>query len=95
MAPAKLRRWSALSRALAACFGAYGLTQAFTAALGLGLQHAADWTRAEAMITATLLAFVVYLLAALRAFAAHSARRAWVELCVGTAVLAALAEYWR
>lgn len=94
MAAAKLRRWSALSRALAACFGAYGLTQAFTAALGLGLQHA-DWTRAEATITATLLAFVVYLLAALRAFATHSARRAWVELCVGTAALAALAEHWR
>lgn len=94
MATAKLRRWSAMSRALAACFGAYGLTLAFTAAFALGLRHA-DWTRAEATITATLLAFVVYLLAALRAFATHNACRAWVELCVGTAVLAALAEYWR
>jgi len=81
---AKQRRLSAMSRALAACFGAYGLTLAFTAALGLGLQHAAGWTRAEATMTATL-----------RAFATHSARRAWAELCFGTAVLAALAEYWR
>jgi hypothetical protein len=92
---AKQRRLSAMSRALAACFGAYGLTLAFTAALGLGLQHAAGWTRAEATMTATLPAFVIYLLAALRAFTTHSARRAWAELCFGTAVLAALAEHWR
>lgn len=81
----------AASRVAAALLGGYVLTLAFTAAATLTLQRGADWARGEATITAAMLAFVVYLLAALRAFVAPSAARAWGEPLVTTAVLAALA----
>lgn len=85
----------AASRALAAVVGGYVLTLAFAAALATALQHGAHWSRVEAMVSAAMAAFVVYLLAALRAFVAPSAWRAWAELLTIAATLAALAAAWR
>lgn len=84
----------AVSRTLAAIFGGYALTLAFAAALAGALQHAGHWSPVDAMVAAALAAFGVYLLAALRAFAAPSARRAWGELLAVTALLAAGAAAW-
>jgi hypothetical protein len=85
----------AASRALAAVLGGYVLTLAFAAALATALQHGERWSRGEAMVSAAMAAFVVYLLAALRAFVAPSARRAWAELLAVAALLAVLAAAWR
>jgi len=81
----------AVSRALAAVLAGYGLMLSFAAALATALQYLAHWSRAEAMASAGMAAFVAYLLAALRAFVAPSAWRAWGELLAVTALLAALA----
>ena len=67
------------------------MTQAFTAATTLALQHGAAWARGEATVTAAMLAFVVYLLAALRAFVTPSVVRAWAEPLGGAAALTAFA----
>lgn len=82
---------AAASRALAATLGGYLLTLAFTAAAALVLQRLAQWGRGEATVTAAMLAFVVYLLSALRAFVAPSVARAWCEPLAAAAGLAALA----
>ncbi len=86
---------AAVCRALAAALGGYVLTLAFAAALATALQHGAHWSRGEAMVSAAMAAYVVYLLAALRAFIAPSAQRAWVELLTVAALLAVLAAAWR
>lgn len=85
---------TATSRALAAILGGYALTQAFTVALSLGLQRGAQWARGEAIVTAAMLAFVAYLLAALRAFVAATVWRAWGELLAAAALLVALSWIW-
>jgi len=82
---------AATSRAAAAILGGYALALAFTAATTLALQHGGAWARGEAMITAGMLAFVVYLLAALRAFVTPSATRAWAEPLAAAAALSAFA----
>lgn len=84
----------AVIRALAATFGGYAVTQCFSAALALALHRGMQWSRGEALVTSALFAFVVYLLAALRAFTARSVRRAWFELLALAAVLAAAAWHW-
>ncbi len=81
----------AANRTLAAVLGGYALTLAFTAAATLALQRGAQWGRGEAMVTAGMLAFVVYLLVALRAFVAPSSTRAWGELLAAAAGLATMA----
>ena len=81
----------AASRAAAAIIGGYAVTLAFTAAATMALQRGADWARGEATVTAAMLAFMVYLLAALRAFIAPGALRAWCEPLAAAAALATLA----
>lgn len=85
----------AASRTLAAVLAGYVLTLAFAAALASTLQHGVHWSRSEAMVSAAMAAFVVYLMAALRAFVAPSAWRAWAELLAVAALLASLAAAWR
>jgi hypothetical protein len=81
---------NALCRTAAALLGGYLLTIAFTMATARGLQLA-GWPRGEALLVAALPAFVVYLLAALRAFCATTAARAWAEQAGATLLLVALA----
>ncbi|MGT2490831.1 DUF3649 domain-containing protein [Cupriavidus basilensis] len=57
-----------------------------------GLRRGAAWPAwAEAVMTASLLSYAIYTGAALWAFAARSARRAWLGLLAPSAVLLATA----
>jgi len=76
--------FSALSRACAALAGGY----AFAASAAALLAVALPLPRADAVVTATLLSFILYAAAALRAFAAPGAWRAWLELLLPAALMA-------
>jgi len=73
-------------RAVAAIGGGYAVAALATAVLALYLPT----TRAEAALTATLLAFVVYPCAVMWVFAARSAARAWLGLLLPAAALGVL-----
>lgn len=77
------------SRALAAALGGYALASLFTAVLAVGLPRVSDTSPASALLTATLLSFVVYAAVVVWAFSARSALRAWAGIGVPSAVLAA------
>jgi hypothetical protein len=64
------------ARAMAAVFGGYAFTYAFTACLARLL----PLERIDALLVASLPMFVVYTLAVLWAFAARDAWRAWLGL---------------
>jgi hypothetical protein len=74
-------RLGVASRAIAAILGGYVLAAVSTALLSLAL----PMPRVDAVMTATLLSFTVYTCAAIWAFAARDALRAW--LGVGVPVL--------
>lgn len=71
-------RLAVLSRTVAAIGGGYGLSALVAAALAVSLPT----TRAEAAMTGTLVAFVVYPLAVMWVFATASAWRAWTGLAL-------------
>ncbi|HVR53515.1 MAG TPA: iron transporter [Pseudorhodoferax sp.] len=73
---------------MAGLLGGYALANALSVAL------VAPWSlpRADAVLVAMQLSFAVYALAVMGAFAARSARRAWVLL--GAATLASAAVSW-
>jgi hypothetical protein len=75
-------RLPVLSRAGAAAFGGY----AFAAALSILLSRILPMPRAEAVLTGTMLGFIIYLCAILWAFAVPSPRRAWLGLLIPTLV---------
>ncbi|MCD0504778.1 DUF3649 domain-containing protein [Bordetella petrii] len=81
-------RWAVTSRVAAAVFGGYALASAAAACLAVWLPMA----RPDAVITAMLLAFVIYAIGATWVFATRNAWRAWGGLLVPAAVLAAV--YW-
>jgi len=68
-------------RLLAASFGGYALTYAFTGTLALLLPV----PRPDAVYISAMIAFLPFALAVLWAFAARSAGRAWVVLLAATA----------
>jgi hypothetical protein len=80
-------RWRAgvASRAVAAVGGGYLLAAIADTAMAVWL----PLHRAEAVITATLASFILYLCAVLWVFAARTALRAWVGILVPTTFLAA------
>ncbi|WP_018748719.1 DUF3649 domain-containing protein [Chitiniphilus shinanonensis] len=80
-------RLGVASRAVAAIVGGYALAYAFAACAGRWLPLA----RSEAVLTATLLSFLVYGGAALWVFCVRRAWHAWVGLVLGTALLGGLA----
>lgn len=82
--PALHYRLAVASRALAAILGGYALSAVATALLSVLL----PLPRAEAVITATLLSFVVFCCAVLWVFAARNAWRAWAGLAVPGVLLA-------
>lgn len=79
-------RLGVASRTLVAVFGGYALAAVTTAALALWLP--VEW--ADAVITGTLLSFLIYTVAVLFAFSTRSALRAWVGILAPTLVGAAL-----
>jgi hypothetical protein len=81
------RRCATVARIAAAVLGGYALATALSVALA-GLMPG---QRADAVLAATLGSFAVYAAAALWAFAAGSARLAWLGLLLPTALGAAVA----
>ena len=69
-------RWTITSRAVAAIGGGYLLSALFCASAGLALTRL-DVSRLNAVMIATMLAFVVHAIAAIWAFRASSAKRVW------------------
>ena len=76
-------RLGVASRAIAAILGGYALAAASTAVLSLVL----PLPRVDAVMTATLLSFTVYVFAAIWVFAARDALRAWLGIGVPTVVM--------
>jgi hypothetical protein len=71
-------RWNVLSRCMAAVLGGYALANALSVAIvAIGFNGMA---RSDAVLLAMQLSFVVYTGAVMWAFAARSARAAWVGL---------------
>lgn len=83
-------RWAIASRALAATAGGYALSALFCASAGLALLHAGA-SRLDAVMTATMLAFVLQPIAAIWAFRARSTSRVWVGMAILAALLGVLA----
>ncbi|SAI60860.1 membrane protein [Bordetella trematum] len=81
-------RFAVASRALAAIGGGYALASAAAACLAVWL----PMSRVDAVVTAQMLAFVVYACGVIWVFATYSAWRAWGGIMVPTALLALL--YW-
>lgn len=79
-------RLAVASRSLAAVIGGYGCAAAFAAALAVAL----PLPRSEAVLWGTMLSFVVWSVAALWAFAARSAGRAWLGILLPAAVFGAV-----
>lgn len=77
-------RLGVASRAVAAILGGYALAAAATAMMALTL----PLSRADAVLTATLLSFTVYVCAVIWVFAARSALHAWAGISVPTLLLA-------
>ncbi|WP_422843311.1 DUF3649 domain-containing protein [Acidovorax sp. M2(2025)] len=87
-------RLAVASRTAAAAAGGYALAAAFAAAGSLALQPAMP--RVEAVLTATMLAWVAYALAAGWAFYARTAWGAWCGTLLPALVLGAgaMAPQW-
>lgn len=83
MDPSLRYRLAVASRVVAAIVGGYGLAASATALLSLLL----PLTRADAVITATLLSFTVYTCAALWVFATRNAWHAWLGVGLPTLVM--------
>ena len=78
-------RWTIASRAVAAIGGGYGLSALFCASAGLALTHLGV-SHLNAVMTATMLAFVVHPIAAIWAFRARSTARVWLGMLVMAAL---------
>ncbi|WP_219212109.1 DUF3649 domain-containing protein [Variovorax boronicumulans] len=85
-------RWGVLSRCLAAAVGGYALaTTLSTAIVALVESGFGAMARVDAVLVAMQLSFVVYTGAVMWAFAARSARSAWLGLALPTLLSALLA----
>ncbi len=82
-----LYRASVLSRVLAAAVGGYAVARGFAVCAAWWLPQ----SRSEAVLTATLLAFVVYATTAIWVFSVRRAWQAWVGVVLACLVLAGLA----
>lgn len=85
-------RLAVASRALAAIGGGYVLATACAGALALALPPL-GMARPDAVLTATMLAFVAHAVAAMWAFGCASAWRAWAGIAAPT-LLAGLPVLW-
>jgi hypothetical protein len=76
------------SRSLAAIVGGYACAAAFAAVLAVAL----PLPRSEAVLWGTMLSFLVWSLAAIWAFAARSASRAWLGILLPAAAFGAVVQ---
>ncbi len=79
-------RWLVTSRSVAAIFGGYLVAATWAASMSLWLQHT-GMARVDAVTTATMLSFIVYVCAAIWVFAVASTRRAWTGILVPAALM--------
>lgn len=82
-------RLGVASRSVAAIVGGYVLAALVTMLLSVSLPMA----RSEAVMTATLLSFVIYTCVVMWVFATGSALRAWLGLAIPAAVIAAILHW--
>lgn len=82
-------RLAVVSRALAAMGGGYALACATAAGVGLTLARAGS-SGVDAVMWATMLAFIAHAIAALWSFGCANAWRAWLGIAVPAALLGAL-----
>lgn len=82
-------RFAVASRALAAIGGGYALACATAAGVGLALARSGS-SGVDAVMWATMLAFLAHAIAALWAFGCASAWRAWLGIALPAALLGAL-----
>lgn len=87
-------RWGVASRAIAAIVGGYAFTWLYTGAFALLLRHVWALARVDAVLTATMVSFLVYTVAAIAVFYARSAMRAWIGLLLA-ALPPVLVLLWR
>ena len=88
---AAAHRWNVASRTLLAIAGGYAMAALATASLSLAL----PLPRAQAVMAATLLSFVLYCALVIWAYSANTARRAWTLAALLAAVPAGhLALRW-
>lgn len=73
-------RLGVFSRVLAATLGGYVVASLMSVALALSLPLLSGASRADAVMVATMLSFLVYTVVALWVFCARSAWRAWIGL---------------
>lgn len=83
-------RWAVASRAIAAMGAGYGLSASVAAASGV-LLPMMGMERINAVMTGTMLAFVVHAMAALWAFGCATALRAWLGIVLPGIALGVLA----
>lgn len=81
--PVARYRWAVTSRTIAAIFGGYVLSATSVAALSLALPLVGV-ARVEAVLWATMLAFLLHAVAALWCFGCASAWRAWAGVGLPT-----------
>jgi hypothetical protein len=79
-------RWEIAARAFAAAIGGYIVSALFTAVL----THLLSLPRADAVLVATMLGFLLYAIVAMAAFYVRSVPRLWMTLAVACAVLGAV-----
>jgi len=84
-------RLGVLARVLAATLGAYGLAVLTSLALAL----ASRTSREEAVVSANMVALLVFVGVVLWAFAARTAARAWLGLAVPALALGAMVWWLR
>ena len=72
--------WPVLSRVLAATVGGYTVTALSMSVLAAMLPWLSPASKADAVLTATLLSFAVYTGLAIWAFSTRSATKAWLGL---------------
>lgn len=78
--------WQIASRALAAIVGGY----AFTSACTILLACVMPLTRAESVLSSTLLSFVVYTCVIIWVYATASLKRVWLSLGLSSLLIASL-----
>jgi hypothetical protein len=76
-------RWEIAARATAAAIGGYAVSALFTAVL----THFLALPRADAVLVATMLGFLLYAIVAMVAFYVRSVPRLWIALAAACAAL--------
>jgi hypothetical protein len=83
--PAWRQRLAVTLRVLGAVLGGYAFSAAFVALLALALPRVTGLPRSEAVLLASMLGFLVYLVALIWAFAERRLWRPWAVFIAGTA----------